>query len=73
MLIFLFVCFDWILYNSVNSISVISGQVFMGLTSTKQRINCLAQGHNAVALVRIEHVTPRSRVKHFVKRLHGLS
>ena len=41
-----------------------SGQVFLGLTSTKQGINCLAEGHKAVALVRFEPATPQSRVKH---------
>ena len=35
-----------------------------GLISTKQRIKCLAQGHNAVALVRLEPATPQSPVKH---------
>ena len=41
-----------------------SGWIFLGLTSTKQRIKCLAQGHNAVSLVRLKPATPRSRVKH---------
>ena len=31
-----------------------SGQVFLGLTSTKQRIKCLAHGHNAVPPVRLK-------------------
>ena len=31
-----------------------SGWVYLGLTSTKQRIKCLAQGHNAVAQDRVE-------------------
>ena len=36
----LFVCLiDLILYISVNSFSVMSGQVFLGLTSTKQKIH----------------------------------
>ena len=43
--------------------SVMSGQVFLGWTSTKQRLMCLAQGHNAVTLVRLEPSTPQSRVK----------
>ena len=34
-----------ILYDSVNNISVMSGQVFLGWTSTKQGLMCLAQGH----------------------------
>ena len=38
--------FGLILYVPVNSFSVMSGWVFLGLTSTKQRIKCLAQGHN---------------------------
>ena len=33
-------------------------------TSTKQRIKHLAQGHNAVPLVRLEPTTPLSRAKH---------
>ena len=32
--------------------------------STKQGLMCLAQGHNAVVLVRLEPATPRSQVKH---------
>ena len=50
---------DLILYVPVNSFSVMPGQVFLGLTSTKQRTRCLAQGHNAVAPVRIEPATSR--------------
>ena len=34
-----------------NNFSVMSRRVFLGWTSTKQRIKCLAQGHNAVPLV----------------------
>ena len=32
----------------VNNFSVMSGLVFLGWTSTKQRIKCRAQGHNTV-------------------------
>ena len=39
-------------------------RVFPGLTSTKQRIECLAQGHNTVTPVRLEPTIPRSRVEH---------
>ena len=39
------------------------GRVFLGWTSTRQRIKCLAQGHNAVPPMRHEPRTPRSRVK----------
>ena len=42
----IFVLFGLILYILVNNFSVMSGQDFLGLTSTKQRIKCLAQGHN---------------------------
>ena len=38
------------------------GQVFLGWTSTKQRIKCLVQGHNAVPPVRLKPTTPQSRV-----------
>ena len=41
-----------------------SGWVIQGLTSTKQKIKCLAQEHDAVPPVRLDPVTPRSRVKH---------
>ena len=43
--------------QSDNSFSVMSGWVFLGLTSTKQRIKCLAQGHNTGPLVRQETTT----------------
>ena len=35
-----------------------------GLTNTKLGLMCLAQGHYAVPLVRLEPAAPRSRVKH---------
>ena len=41
--------FDWILYVPVNNFSVMSGPVFLGWTSTKQRIKFLAQGHNSAS------------------------
>ena len=40
-----------------------SGHVFLGPTSTKQGLMCLAQGHNTVKSVRLEPTTPQSRVK----------
>ena len=40
------------------------GRVFLGLTSTKLGLMCLAQGHNAVTPVMLEPAAPRSRVKH---------
>ena len=51
------VLLDLILYVPVKNFSVMSGRVFLGLTSTKQRMKCLAQGHNAVPLVRLEPTT----------------
>ena len=40
--------FDLILYIPVNNLSVTSGRVFLGWTSTKLGLMCLAQEHNAV-------------------------
>ena len=45
--------FGLILYVPVNSFSVMTGSVFLGLISTKQRIKCLAQGHNKAPTVRL--------------------
>ena len=56
--------FDLILNVPVNNFSVMSGWVFLGWTSTKQGLMCLAQGHKAVPSVRLEPATPRSWVKH---------
>ena len=41
-----------------------SRRIFLGSTSPKLGLMCLAHGHNAVAPVRLEPATPRSRVKH---------
>ena len=40
------------------------GQVFLGWTSTKQRIKSLTKGHNAMPLVSLKPATLRSRVQH---------
>ena len=40
------------------------GRIFLGLTSTKQRKKCLAQGHNAVPPLSLKPTTPQSQVKH---------
>ena len=45
--------FCLIFYIPVNDFSVMSGQVFLGWTSTKQKIKCLAQELNAVLPVRL--------------------
>ena len=50
--------FDFILYVPVNNLSFMSGRVFLGWWM------CLAQGHNAVTLGRLEPTALRSRVKH---------
>ena len=41
-----------------------SGRVFLGLTSTKQRVKYLAQGQKAVTPVTLEPATPRSPDKY---------
>ena len=49
-------------YLPVNNFSVMSGWVFLGQTSTKQRINLLkypAQGHKAVPSVRLPNYSLR--------------
>ena len=46
--VFIFVRFDS-LHPSQHFFSVMLGHVFLGLTSTKQRIKCLAQGHQRIA------------------------
>ena len=49
--------FCLILYIPVNNFSVMLGWVFLVCTSTKQRIKCLAQGHNTVTLPAIPSLT----------------
>ena len=56
--------FDLILMSHQQS-SDIKGRVFLGWTSSKLGLMCLAQGHYAVMPVRLEPATPRSPVKHF--------
>ena len=46
------ILFFMILYIQVYIFSVMSGQVFLGWTSTKQRIKCPAQRHHAVPQAR---------------------
>ena len=40
--------FAFILYVPVNNYSVMSGRILLSLTSSNQRMRCLAQGHNTV-------------------------
>ena len=49
--------FDLILYIPVNITAVMSGCVFLGWTSTKQRIKCLDQQYKEVSLVKLEPTT----------------
>ena len=66
--------FDLILYIPVNNLSVTSGQVFLGLTSSKLGLMCFAQGHNAVTPVRLEPMALRSQVKNStIEPLRSLS
>ena len=59
------ILFWYFFYVPDNSFSVISGRVFLGWTSTKHALMCLAQGLNPVTPVRLEPAAPRSRVKHY--------
>ena len=54
----------WCDYVPINNFSVMSGRVFLGLISIKQKINCLAQGHNTVPTVRLKPPTSRSEIRH---------
>ena len=56
-----FVWFDS-LHPSQQSVTL--GRVFLGWTSTKLGLMCLARGDNPVMPVRLKHVALRSRVKH---------
>ena len=56
--------FDLILYVPVINLSVMLGRVFLGWTSTKKGLMCLAQGHNAETLLRLEPAALQSRVNH---------
>ena len=58
--------FCLILYVPVNSFSVVSGWVFLGWTSTKLGLMCLAQGHNAVIPVRLQPAALWFGVKHSI-------
>ena len=60
--------FFLLLYVPVNNFSVMSGQVFLGLTNTKHEL-CLAQENNAVMPVRLEPANPWPRVKHYTAKL----
>ena len=57
-------CLALILYIPVNIFSIMLGRVFLGGTSTKQKIKCLAQGHNTVTPLEVIHelATPISPV-----------
>ena len=59
----LFVCLIWFFRSHQQSFSYI-GTGLPRLNQYWAQINVLAQGHNAVTLVRLEPVAPRSQVKH---------
>ena len=71
------VSFELILNASVNNFSVMFGRVFLDLTNTKQRLMCLAEGHNAVTPVRTNNLDTgqarRSVWPESVAKLHKLS
>ena len=52
------------MYGFVWFNSFVPSTIFLGWTSTKLGLMCLAQGHNSVTPVRLEPASPRSRVKH---------
>ena len=61
----LVVLFDLVLYRqSLGQSTVFQSRVFMGWTSTKQGLMCLAKVHNAVPPVRHEPAILRCQVKH---------
>ena len=64
---FLFVWFDSL--HPINNLSDIKGRVYLGWTSAKLGLMCLAQGHNAVMLVSLEPAAPRSQVEHSTTEL----
>ena len=67
----MFVWFDCL--RPINNLSVIKGWVFLGWTSTKLGLMCLAQGYNMVMPVRLEPEAPRSPIKYSTTEpLHSL-
>ena len=62
MLFFIFF-FSWN-FLLVNNFSVMSG-CFLGWTSTKHKINCLAQGQNILHLVRLGPATSSQSLSHW--------
>ena len=63
----LFVWFDFL--HPINNLSVIQGCVFLGWTSTKLGLMCLAQGHNAVRPVRLEPSVSSQALYHWAMAL----
>ena len=69
----MFVGLIWFFTSQTTNLSVMSGRVFLGRTSTKLGWMCLAQGHNTVRPMTLEPPAPRSRVKHSTtEALHSL-
>ena len=61
--VMLFYFFSWN-FLLVNNFSVMSGR-FLGRTSTKHKINCLAQGQNILHLVRLGPATSSQSLSHW--------
>ena len=59
-------CWCFTSQSPIFQFSFMSGcvPVYLGWTSTKLRIKCLAQGHNAASLVSLKPATPWSQVQH---------
>ena len=80
-----FCLFVLMVYTPVNNFLVMSGlfPIFQGLTSTKLRIKCLAQGHNAVPQLSLKpfdlksdtlplsHLAPHACAIHFKQWTHS--
>ena len=56
--------FFFLFFTSQSTILIMSGSVFLGCISTKQRIKCLAQEHNTDLLLMLEPKTPLPQDKH---------
>ena len=55
--------FVLMLYFPINSFNAMPGSV-LGQIGTKQKVKCLAHGHNKVPLVRLGSTTPKSQIQH---------
>ena len=59
---------DWNIFWGIAKFQIVFG------VANKHRIKCLAKGHSAVPLVKLEHAIPHSRVKQpITERLHSFT